>query len=731
MSTRLYSKLIFILFFSALGFKTVFAQDNEIEEIQVIGEKLGRDLLNTASSVGIVTAEDIEARSLESVQDILSQLANVSALRSGGGFSIRGVNNSGVTGVGGGPVASIYVDGAISSEFAPASDEIDTWDLERVEVYRGAQSTNQGRNSLAGAVIVRSKDPSYEREITGRFRASRFDSYVGSAALNLPLVDDQLAVRFSFDYKDSDGFIENTTLSEDDFGRSERISVRGKILYEPDAIPALRNILTVSFSSTENGASFVDDAPDPFDRVSTANLPAEFETDQTIVTWEAQYELQGPWSLENVLSYNQVDHTSTRDDDRLAGGGINRRTRDNDTDTISEEFRIHYNGERLRGYAGAYYFDETIDNTRETFTGISVPAALPGALAPFGPLIAPFYADPFLLNAVDTNDDSTTNYAFFFNADFDVSSLITINAGLRYDHEKKDFNGTRVGSLGSALPDVTTVPAALQALVGGINGLLQGAVTTTPEVINDKYDAWLPQAGVVFNWTETFTTTFQAKRSYRAGGAFVTILQGQLPFDPEFAWTYEGGFRAKLFDNRALLSANVFYTDWKDMQVLENNGGLLSISNAGESEVKGFEIEFNATPNEHWDIFANAGYTDTEFTEFISSTGQDLSGNEFLGAPDWTAAAGLTWRMGNGLFIQSDINYQSKLFDDVANTERLDSRVLWNGKVGYESEKYSIFVFARNLFDENYRTNLTTNTVGTISRIGEPRVFGIEVRLKM
>lgn len=728
----------------ALAVSPALAQDDQLDELErsdaraengedgalpvvyVYGEKIPRTQFDTFSSVGVITADDIAERSLESLADIYNQLANVSSSFGGEGFSIRGISNGSITGGGDGPLATIYIDGATVNATGVRFGQSDTWDLAQVEVFRGAQSTNQGRNTLAGAVILRTQDPLYEYEIKGRARYAEFDSYVFSGAINAPVIDDVLAARFSFDIKNSDGFINNVTLDDDRYNKAEQRLFRGKILFEPT--DNFSNILTVSLSENERGDDFVTD-DDPFARISESNILGRRNLDQIIATWEADYAVTDEISLRNVFSFNNTELDRLNDDDRTAGGDESARATLNDTDTISEELRVHYDSERVQGFVGFYYFEEDGTNQRSIITDISIPEELPPPLAPFGPLIAPFYADPFRLSSVADTEEKTENYAFFVNVDFDLSSLVTLHAGLRYDHEEKDNVGMNVGSLGSPLPDPASAPAPLRALIAGINGLLIGAVDEESLDFDASYDAWLPQAGVTFNWSDTFKTSLLAKRSYRAGGASPTLFLGLVPFDPEFAWTYEASMRARLFDERVTVNANVFYMDWNDMQVLVDDGLDFFVINAAGSELKGFELEISARPSENLSLFANAGFVDSEFTSFdtdLTIVTGDLTGNEFTNSPNWTLSAGGIWRHDIGVFVQADVNYQGSSFGNAANTLVLDSRTIVNARIGYEAERFTVFFFARNAFDEEYIVQARTD--GTV-KVGEPQVFGGEIRV--
>lgn len=712
---------------AAFGQEVETEKETTVDEIVVRGERIARSILNTASSVAVVTSEDIESRNLESIADIFAQVANVAPSVNGRGFRIRGISNSNVTGAGNGGLATIYVDGAPLSNFAASFGPKDTWDIGQVEIFRGAQSASQGRDSLAGAIIIRSNDPIYEYEYKGRVRVEEFGGTTFSAVANIPLSSDQAALRIAVERKKSDGFIHNTTFDIDDYNFSEKTLGRVKLLLEPNNISALKSMFTFVYSENEFGGDNVQ-GPDVFARENTANILQKTEIKQIVATWEVDYDINDQWNISNVFSFNRAEFDDILDDDSRSTGGVNRRERVNDIDTLTEEVRVFYTTDTLNATAGIYYSKETEDNLRTILTGLDI-GALAGA-----PALNTIYAAPFLIGGELTNKDKTTNYAAFFSADYDVSDFITINAGLRYDRETQDFEGNTLASLLSPIPDPALF-GPFGPTIAAVNAGLAQFSGNNFEVVDETYDAWLPSASIIFHWADDFTTILQTKRAYRAGGGGTSLLEGPFSFNPEFAWTFEAGFRKKFMQGRAQISSNVYHMKWSDMQVVQLvpfGNGDFTVSNAANAELNGFEIEFKAQPNDAWNVFANVGYSDTKFTDFVTDSGDDFTGNSFRDAPNWTAAAGAGWHsIRNGFFVQADANFQNSAPTNFANTLFADKRTLVNAKIGYDFEKITISAFARNAFDAEYISEDLSEIFSAgagLARIGNPRVLGFELK---
>ena len=131
--------------------------DRDIEEIVVTGTKRNLSIQDTQTSVTVLTGRQIEEQGIVSLEDILLRTPNVA----GGGSnslntaSIRGVVLQGVSATtDNGFTSNVYIDGSPNS-FNANQGANNLWDVAQVEVLRGPQSTVQGRNALAGAIIIR------------------------------------------------------------------------------------------------------------------------------------------------------------------------------------------------------------------------------------------------------------------------------------------------------------------------------------------------------------------------------------------------------------------------------------------------------------------------------------------------------------------------------------------------------------------------------------------------
>lgn len=222
--------------------------DPQPDEIVVTGERIPRTLRETAASVDITTADRIDALSgADRIEQVLEQVPNVVLGGGGEGPAIRGQDTTGVLRdlpafLGGTrPRTTLQVDGRAVSFNELVFGAAGLWDLERIEVLRTPQTTTQGHNSIAGAIFIHSRDPTYDWEARGRLLGGNYLARQASAMISGPIVDGQLAFRAAGDLRrgrpsvKSVDTIRGADPNNDDYGL-----LRFKLLGEPGFWPGLR-----------------------------------------------------------------------------------------------------------------------------------------------------------------------------------------------------------------------------------------------------------------------------------------------------------------------------------------------------------------------------------------------------------------------------------------------------------------------------------------------------------
>ena len=689
-------------------------------EIVVTGEKTNRSLQETPASVAVTTNRTITDQTLLGVYDVLNRTPNVVANGSDTRFSIRGIDAFNVSGGGDGLLATVYLDGASIPQPALSVGPLDLYDIAQIEIFRGPQSTVQGRNALAGAVIIRTTDPSYSW--TGRARAlltgpngeRRLAGAVGG-----PIIDGQLAFRVSGEVAASDGNSYNITRHEKADRRASE-TIRGKLLLTPDAIPGLRIVATYLHDRHQRGYYYTEFDP-PYalrDRVAIEDVADVNTTRSDIATIEAGYDLARGISINSVTNYSAITNVMLFDTDRSpTPGGISRI--DNPFRTFQQELRLNLDTSWVRGVIGGYYLREDVRGYRFIadqqlqLTRLGVPQALVAAGVPAVAVAATLnlYGNAVSIRNTLTQPRLTNNYAGYADLTFPITSRLRVVAGLRYDREDQDRGATQVISLRVPLPNPAT-SGALAPIVTLLNGrlttLLTAANTSSP-VRRVSYDAWLPKAGITFDAADNVSLSATAQRSYRAGGAGINQQRGSYyTYDPEYTWTYELALRSEFLDRRLTINANGFYTDWRNQQVtVRLTPGAVFDSqtiNAGHSRVYGGELSITARPAPQLSLFAGAGYTNTKFLTFdIGTAGIQgaAAGNQVTLAPHWTLSGAATWQHPSGLFANVNAQYRSSFYQDTVIQTVPDIRplTLVNARIGWQNAHFGAYLIASNIFD--------------------------------
>lgn len=718
-----------------------------LDRIVVTGEKAGRSVQDTTSSVAVTTSVRMEQENLQTLHEVFNRTANVAQTYGDAGFSIRGIRDT--DGGGAAPLATIYLDGAALPQSVIDSGPTNLWDLAQVEILRGPQSTLQGENALAGAVVLRTADPTMDWEGKVRLLASDPSDRNLAAAFGGPLVADELAFRAAVEHRSFDGYNWNLTRQASDDAR-ESTQYRGKLLWTPKAIEGLQ--VRLGYTRAQRTGPYIysyvrTDVPDWRERrVSLGDYPDRGRTDADVANLEIDYAIDDAWSLSATSAWNRVEVDRGYDGDRTAEP-ITYGHQDIGSRTFSQELRLNHDGERLDGLVGLYYSRHDNDNNSYSRTNVQTPVGTVAALLQGGgfpaataQLIASQYARVLPVIPVDYASNTPTrseNRALFADGSFLVSGGFSLIGGFRYDRQTYALASDTTASFAGQYPDPAAFGApgtplylAVAAINQGVAGLVDAAAGSVPDSSRD-FTAFLPKAGVRYAWSPDLSASFVAQRGYRSGGSSFNIARSEtIAYDPEYTWNYEAALRSQWWDGRLTLNANAYYVDWKDKQVVAFfglNDYDYNTVNAGRAHLYGFELEASHRVAPGFDWYGSLGYSRTRYDEFSTvrdAKVTDYAGQEFAYAPRWTAALGGNWRFAGGWVANLNANYRDKVYNDVGTSSlQLPSRTLVNGRFGYETLDWSAWVFANNLFDVSYVQYRWSDD--PVAILGAPRTVGI------
>ncbi|MEM1152409.1 MAG: TonB-dependent receptor, partial [Pseudomonadota bacterium] len=255
-----------------------------------------------------------------------------------------------------------------------------------------------------------------------------------------------------------------------------------------------------------------------------------------------------------------------------------------------------------------------------------------------------------------------------------------------------------------------------------------------------SFTEFLPKLGLAYDINELTTISAVYQRGYRSGftgsdaannGAIYTV-------DPEYADSFELGFKTRSDDGRWNFGATGFFTRYTDQQIAQSGtrqvaGATVPFArtlNAGESTSIGLELEGQYDFGNGLSVFGSVGLLRTEFDTLVVN-GVDLSGNEFPEAPSLTASLGFAYNHDSGFFATANAAYTDSFFSNgsITNdpTQFLSHYWVVNASAGFERDHVKATVFVDNVFDEEYITGITRG--GAEASLGAERRMGAEVRV--
>jgi len=206
-----------------------------VEDIVVTARKTEENLQTTPVAVTALSTEMIKQAQVgdaAGLQRTAPSLSIATGAPGGSGFvyiSIRGMPALN-PGVANDPSVATYVDGVYVPR--PSQGSADLIDLQRVEVLRGPQGTLFGRNTTGGALNIVTADPTGNFEGQLRVQGGNYDYRNVDAVLNVPIMGDELAARFVYDFVDRDGYARNVTSNTDLKDRNSHYA-RAKLRWAP------------------------------------------------------------------------------------------------------------------------------------------------------------------------------------------------------------------------------------------------------------------------------------------------------------------------------------------------------------------------------------------------------------------------------------------------------------------------------------------------------------------
>lgn len=649
------------------------AQPVHLKPVTVTAEKMAADEQDTPVSMTVVTGEELERTSAQDTGDIVRRVPNTYMTKAGRHSSVAFVSMRGVT-----PFmeaeqpVGFFVDGVTQRNI-----DLELLDIDRVEVLRGPQSTLYGRNTEAGAINVITRDPEPVDEGAVSVTLGNYDRRSVTGIAGGAVGNDDWSYRAAIRLLDTDGYFRREPGDIDTVDDATDLNARLKLRWHPldrwDVIATYEgqryrdgstNIAPLSQLRATPHVVTTDYIGSNDSDVHNGNLRAVYEAANLTVT--------------SISAYTDEAKLSTYDVDGTANPFMTLRT-DVDYARFTQELRVS-SPETAKGprwVGGVYYFDQTDHNNFDM------------DMAGMGAGV----------QHVRTTTD-TRNMAAFGQVNWPLWEDVSLIAGLRYDHERKEATNRQVYRLAG-------------------RDFRNGADMT--------FDAWLPKIGLEYAPMPGLMTYATYSEGYKSGGFNNLADPGEEVYDAEYTTNYEVGVKASAFDDRLRARLAAFWIDWTDQQVEELILSQSNISNAGTSVSRGVELEMAWQATRDLRLIAGGGWNDAHFKRYEDG-GVDYSGKRPPNAPAYTYSLGVDYQRDDGFFARADWLGTGRVYFNSANTQRQDSYGLLNLRAGYDIGDYGVALWMKNALDETYATRAFDLGGGTYGGIaGDPRTFGLTV----
>ena len=610
------------------------------DDLIVTAERRPAPAATVPITLSAFTARDLEGRAIYTLRDVGPVVPNMfvaslPGIGSGNSVYIRGLGTAEPFG-NPDPAVATFIDEVYIGR--QTTNNFNLLDAGRLEVLSGSQGTLFGRGTSGGAINVTMAQPGEVFGGFAEFRYASFNDYVMRAALDMPL-GSNAGLKLSGYFQDSSGYVANTTTGET-LNDNDGMGIRGALRVDFSDDVQWNVAVAYVQNDSETLLNFRCDpaAPDVCDgRTATTGLAKTNRSYAPLVISgeKARYGLGNQsqtalltsnltWSgdavkLALITGYLQVNQQYALDfadgralpdiadpNPRVRGyplGGLTVLS-DGGYSQFSQEVRLSgaLLGDRLSWLAGALYLQST-----DTIDAAELGTAWNGA------------PEPFLI-ADRTSKDSYSSWAGYVQADYALSQLFSLSAGVRYTAETRTLQmfDNRQQCVGVVTGDCLNTPN-----LGRLSG------DATPSRSDGQ---WTPRFALTYTPGEALLVYASAARGWRSGGWDTRGAEAAaiLPYDPESVWTYELGVKSQWLDGRLSADLTGYYLDAADYQapaMLERPGGrpLFVTQNIGSYQGYGLEARVAAAPWRALSLFANLGL---EFGDYSIDEG----------APDVTTA---------------------------------------------------------------------------------------------
>lgn len=777
--------------------------ESGLGDIIVTARKVEENLQDVPVAVTAFTGQALENQNLQRVENLANFTPGMS-IRPGSStpsaitITLRGQVQTDILATLD-PSVGTYVDGVYWARAYGLNSDV--LDAQSVQVLKGPQGTLFGRNTTGGALLINTNNPDLD-EFSGRLSVSygRFNETNVTGILNVPIAPGVAGFRVAVQRFTRDGYTRNasttgTALTGNTVVRElqapgspagtrldnrDRWNFRAKFDLAPSdnlrfqfsaerfdmdethsrqlrMVTSAFTAANATYNTANTGALFVG-------LINGAGFPTAAATGTTLLNAEIARLAADPtlglnnengyvYARTNTFGFNATLDTGIGQFKLITG--IRKVESYSGFDLDGSSFPIHFTegqqslkqksaelqwtGSALNdtidfAFGGFIFNEEGYDQS----ISITVPA--------LNPATSHFYG---LINT-----DSVGAYG---QASWRITDALTFTGGLRYSVDDKGLetrNNNYLRTTGLTICSV--IPVTPFNAGGEVVGPTQCAFRRS-----DEFSGWSWTAGFDYRINDDVMTYAKVSRGFRAGGQNLRApnTAAFLPFLPEFATSYELGFKSELFDRRLRLNAAIYQTDVTDIQrstliatapipPATVPGTATILGNAGKVRVRGGEVELQALVADGFTITATGALTDPEYIRYSDLSGDrsferfaGISRRQFSLAADYVRDVGSNSR----LRLHADYSWRSAQnlseYNWVPNPENnaiiaattAPAQGLLGARATLEiGDTYEVAVWGRNIAnDRSYVSSLAVLPLGYIQGTpNEPATYGVTATIK-
>lgn len=631
-----------------------------IERITVQGDLRQQHVGQLAGSITVVTEQDLQRQSVQHLDQLLNQFANVnfSAGASRGRFlQIRGIGERSEFVDTINPSVGILIDGIDYSGLGISGIS----DIAQFEVFRGPEATRFGANALAGMLNLTTIGPTASAEGKASLTVANYDSYQLAGQFSNAL-NSKWGYSLSLEQQQSDGFIENRFLNRDDTNDINEFTGRFKLAFQATADLKLQLVSHVVDQDNGYDAFSLDR-----DRTTLSDEPGQDKLRSTALALQADYSGLTFARLHGQLSWLDADMDYGFDEDWSYVGlhpdeysTTDRYLRDREQLTL--DYRLVSTDAGRLGESdwvlGVYAASKEFDLTRQFWNWDL------------------WQADTF------ASELSRSNLALYSELTTPLSERLSLVSGLRLERYEDEY------------------------------------ADSSANYITNSDTMWGAKLSLNYQASPQALIYLLASRGYKAGGVNgdalakaaddnLSELLTKASFAPETLYNAEFGVKGTALDQSLVTRVAAFYMWREDMQVKgwlnPDSGPQFAgfIDNAGSGRNYGIEIENRLQLHPQLALMINASWLKTKLGNYMTIDGDDFSGREQAQAPRFSYSVAADWYLSDTVTFNVGLQGKDSFYYSDGHNARSSRYELLNLRLSYQLQQWQLAVWSRNALDQD------------------------------